>query len=94
MNIIERLLQFLKSEKHLTPSRSPEGFCPNCWGRQEYGGQFYEAIKVNAPNLNANDTNNGWIQDYVNKNLSEIVLKPKDHELVCNNCKIAYNKIE
>ncbi|RRQ50234.1 hypothetical protein DZC72_06630 [Maribacter algicola] len=92
MNLIDKLLKFLESDKHLTPSQSPEGFCPNCWGRQEYGGQFFEAIKVNAPSLNTKDSNIGWIQDYVNKNLTEIVLRPKNHELVCNKCKVAYKQ--
>ena len=93
MNLLSSILKFLKSERNLESSDSPEGFCPNCWGREEYGGQFFEAVRVNVPDINVKDANVGWIQDYVNKNLTEIKLSSKNGELICGKCKIAYKPV-
>ena len=43
--MIEKLVALFKKPASETKNETPEGVCPNCWGREEYGGQFYEAIK-------------------------------------------------
>ena len=43
--MVNSILNFLKKKQASKDETSPEGFCPNCWGRQEYGGQFLEAVK-------------------------------------------------
>ncbi|MGB5698234.1 hypothetical protein [Muriicola sp.] len=90
MNLIDNVLKLLKRRKEEELKEVPEGFCPNCWGREEYGGQFFKAVKKEGIDINSSNPNRGWIQDYVDKNLSEIRLHQKDDMLICNKCKIAY----
>jgi len=68
----------------------PDGYCPNCWGKQEYGGQFFEAIKNENVDINAVNEKKGWILDYAEKHLFSIRLQPKDDMLVCQVCKLTY----
>lgn len=90
MNLIDNILMFFKRKNETKLKEAPLGFCPNCWGRQDYGGQFFEAIKIEGIDINSKNPNRGWIQDYVDKNLSEIQLNHDDGMLVCHKCKIAY----
>ena len=51
MNLLKSFKKFLEKKDNST--ESPEGFCPQCWGRQEYEGKFYEAVykeKINTKN--------------------------------------------
>ncbi|MFY0654793.1 MAG: hypothetical protein JXQ96_22365 [Cyclobacteriaceae bacterium] len=73
-----------------TKQISPEGYCPNCWGRQEYGGQFFESIKTEGINTNNIEEKKGWIQAYAEKHLTGIQLNVNDAQLVCNNCHVNY----
>ena len=34
--MIEILLNFFTKSKEQTKTNTPEGYCPNCWGNQEY----------------------------------------------------------
>ncbi|MBK8504674.1 MAG: hypothetical protein IPL46_22175 [Saprospiraceae bacterium] len=43
MTIIESIKNVLLGNNQ--GKDSPEGYCPNCWGTQQYSGKFYEAIK-------------------------------------------------
>ena len=90
MNVLNALLNFLKKKQTSDEAETPEGFCPNCWGRQEYGGQFLEAVKNHGLNVNDKNPDVGWVQDYVNKHLSGIALKQEDDKLVCQKCKVTY----
>lgn len=91
MNIINSLLVYLNKNRTFSRENTPEGFCPNCWGKQEYGGNFYDAVKNYKADIKTRDPKVGWIQDYVNENLSGIQLQKKDDKLVCQNCKIQYH---
>ncbi len=86
------LLSALKKTNNST--ETPEGLCPNCWGRQEYGKHFYEAAKNNNVSIDQVDHKKGWIQDYADKHLYKIALVEKGSEVVCNNCKITYKPSE
>jgi hypothetical protein len=44
MDVFESIRKVLL-EKRADNNPVPEGYCPNCWGREEYGGKFYSAIK-------------------------------------------------
>jgi uncharacterized protein YbaR (Trm112 family) len=88
---IESIFSFLKREKG--KSEAPEGFCPNCWGQQEYSGKFYEAIKNEGVDINSLNPKKGWIQDYAEKNLNTIILQHREDEsLVCPRCKLVYKE--
>lgn len=86
------LFNFLKQTVDNDDSKSamPEGYCPNCWGRQEYGGRFYESIKTEGINTNNIDQKKGWVQAYAEKNITGIQLRADDAQLVCDSCNIRY----
>ena len=64
----------------------PEGYCPNCWGKQEYQNEIYEAAEKANVNLNNIDLKRGWIQAYAAKHLQKLKLVNKDNKLVCLTC--------
>lgn len=91
MNLLNVLIDFLKKEASFPEKNVPEGLCPNCWGRQEYGGKFYEAVRNYKTDINSTDPKVGWIQEYANKHLLNIQLQKKNDYLVCQNCKLTYH---
>ncbi len=94
MSLIQSLLSWLKKKDNLeVTTDTPEGLCPNCWGREEYGGKFYEAVKNHRANANEKDPEKGWIQDYADKNLAGIRLSDKGDQSVCSKCKLNYRPI-
>ncbi len=92
MNLVQSLLNFLKKKDTPESSPAPEGLCPNCWGREEYGGHFYDRVKQENLNVHSKESNVGWINAYANKHLSGIALKRKGNgeEMVCEKCKVSY----
>ena len=91
MSIISSLIELIKKDD---PKVAPEGICPNCWGRQEYGGKFYEALKQQTFDVTKiEDSTRGWIEDYVDKNLSEIKLHQNGDEQICNKCRVSYKEV-
>ena len=86
MKISDQILKILDDNKSV--QSAPEGLCPNCWGRQEYGGKFYEAIKKEKVDLKNADQKRGWIQAYAAKYLGGIKLFEKHNEMICSNCQI------
>lgn len=87
MSLIDALKSFLQSNK----KEVPKTHCPNCWGRQDYGGKFYEAALnegINSGNLSEKV---GWVEAYAQKHLLDIELtKTQDDEMVCSSCKVRY----
>ncbi len=92
MSIGKSIFEYLKNGKR--EDLAPKGICPNCWGNQEYGGQFYEAIKNHGLDVNSKDPEIGWIQDYAEKHLSGIKLEDHGDEYVCTSCKITYRPLK
>jgi len=90
MSVFQSIVSFL-TKKEATP-QAPEGFCPNCWGRQEYEGQFFEAMKNEGIDVNNVSEKVGWIQDYTDKHLAGIQLHGEGDGLVCSKCKVTYRQ--
>lgn len=61
---------------------APEGICPNCWGRQEWEGNYYQLMKARniTPESNTYDS---FINEVVRK-LDKITLKEDTYE--CATC--------
>ena len=83
MNLAESLKKYFKdksNDKNIGPS--PEGVCPNCWGRQEWEGNYYELMKAKniTPESNTYDS---FINEVVRK-LDKITLKEDSYE--CTTC--------
>lgn len=94
VSLATSLINFLKGHPSPNAEETPEGVCPNCWGKTEYSGQFYEAIKNNNVDVNSANPNIGWVQDYANKHLSGIKLNDQGENQVCNSCKVTYRKTD
>jgi hypothetical protein len=89
MSIVDNIISFFRENNS---KKAPTGLCPNCWGKQEYGGKFYEAIKTHHIDVNKADEQRGWIQDYADKNLAEISLMHKEDYNYCAKCKLKYKE--
>ena len=84
MDIIQNLKKYFTSKAEGNISKkAPVGICPNCWGKQEWEGEFYKKIKTGTPN---DKTYENFINDVAIK-LDKITLK-KDI-LVCETCKMS-----
>lgn len=89
MSLINNIKNYFgKKENNEETGNAPEGVCPNCWGKQEWEGQFYKKIKVN--NITPkNNTYDSFINDVASK-LEKITLK--DDILICETCQTKYNE--
>ena len=92
MSLFNSIAKIFTNNPTPTAADVPEDFCPNCWGRNEYGGKFYEAMKNENVDINNVNEKKGWIQDYADKNLSMIQLKHTDTGAVCAKCKVTYTE--
>lgn len=90
MSKTKDFLSYFKKNKTFSSEPAPEGYCPNCWGRQEYGGAFYKAVRNYSHDVNAQDPQDGWVIDYAKNHLQGIQLTPEDDHAVCQNCKVTY----
>lgn len=90
MKLLDLVKDFLLKKE--VPKQTPDGYCPNCWGRQEYGGEFYEAIYKEDINLNNVEEKKGWIQAYALENLEGIKLDTSANPMTCPSCKVSYQK--
>ncbi|BDS15516.1 hypothetical protein [Aureispira anguillae] len=92
MSLIQSLLNYLKKKNTAEEQKYPEGYCPNCWGRYEYGDHLYEAVQKENLDINTNESDVGWVQSYANKHFAGIALKRQGNgeELICPKCKTSY----
>jgi hypothetical protein len=79
-NIVEEIVQ---GKEELS---TPNEFCPNCWGRQEYGGNFVEAVKKEKIDLHNLENKRGWVRAYAQKYLHSIKLKTSNGKQICTSC--------
>ena len=87
MNILENVKSyFFKKENNQETAKAPEGVCPNCWGRQDWEGEYYKKIKANNITPESN-TYNSFINEVAQK-LDKITLKDDTYE--CETCKMSY----
>lgn len=93
MNIVHALLDFLKKKRRPDEKNVPEGLCPNCWGKQEYGGKFFEVAKNYNVDINSKDPSVGWVKEYADKYLLGIELKQQNGKLLCQKCKRTYRPV-
>ncbi len=83
MSLVENLKRFFHAkESGLQTAKSPEGVCPNCWGRQEWEGNYYKLMKARNITPESN-TYNSFINEVVTK-LDKITLKEDSYE--CTTC--------
>lgn len=88
MSAFINLLDYIKEGKKR--EEVPHGYCPNCWGRLEYGGEFYKAMKQEDIDLNNIEKHKGWIQALASQYLYGIELKKKGRAWECKQCRTKY----
>ena len=67
---------------------APDGVCPNCWGKQEWDGEFYKKIKANNITPESN-TYSSFVYEVAQK-LDKITLKEDTY--TCTTCKLSFPK--
>jgi hypothetical protein len=86
--MITQLLNFFKKPKTKTKTSPPSGYCPNCWGSQEYDNQVRELYKNHQIDVNNHQANYAFIQDFVVKHLDGVRLKKKRNRFECPSCSV------
>lgn len=91
MSLIQNLKSYFKKKENQEESGlAPEGICPNCWGKQEWDGEYYKFMKGQNANP-TEDTYNNFVQDVARK-LDKIIIKESTY--ICETCKVSYDKSE
>jgi len=88
LNWIKNKIEGEKDDQQIAEA----GFCPNCWGSQEYDGKFVKAIKDKQVDINNGDAANAFIQDFVKTHLEPIKLQNHNIYDQCPVCKVKYAK--
>jgi nitrous oxidase accessory protein NosD len=78
---------FTKKVNNQSAGDAPEGICPNCWGKQEWEGEFYTLNKGNKL-VGYDQTYNNFINKIVEKNVSGISINEDTYK--CETCEISY----
>ena len=84
--MIEVLIEFFKKSKGETKGKTPEGICPNCWGKQEYDGKIRDLYNDKQIDVNNHQANYAFIQEFVVTNLNGIRLIKGNNSLECPTC--------
>lgn len=92
MDLLDTLLSYFKNKETLP--QSPKEICPNCWGKQEYQGKFFKALKNEKVDIDNYGKKMGWIKKYAEENLNTIKLIRKEETLekYCPKCKVSYKE--
>ena len=71
------------------------GACPNCWGRQNYEGQFVAFVKDQTKSNINHDKNHqkAFIQQFVETNVTGIRLKKDGDQQSCPTCKMKHKYV-
>jgi hypothetical protein len=86
--MIDKLISFFKKPKSETKAQTPKGFCPNCWGEQEYDNQVRELYKDRQIDVNNHNENYAFIQKFMVTHLNGIHLKKGNNSFECPTCKL------
>lgn len=83
---IQGLANFFKKESNSTTDTTPEGYCPNCWGRQEYGPTVRTLYADKQIDVNNKLAHYGFIQEFVVNKIDGIRLKKGKNSFECPTC--------
>lgn len=82
MSLFDALVDFFAQ----TPDddATPDGVCPNCWGRQQYNGTFREAARDRQIDRENGRDQKAFIRAFVEKHIDGIT--PADEGGACPKC--------
>ena len=88
MTLLESIKNYFNKKKNNEPTgKAPEGICPNCWGKQEWEGEFYEFMK-GSKNEKRDETYNNFINKIVESNIEGIAIQKDTY--TCKTCNVNY----
>ena len=85
-------MAFFKHPKHETKGKTPEGYCPNCWGEQEYDHVIRELYDDKQIDVNKHEAHYAFIQNFMVTYLDGIHLKRGNNSFECPTCHKEYSK--
>ncbi len=89
MSVIDNVKNYFTAKfEGKETEKAPNGVCPNCWGKQEWDGEFYKKIKAKNITPQSN-TYTSFIHEVVEK-LDKITLKEDTY--TCETCSVSYSK--
>lgn len=88
--MIDKLIAFFKRPASETKNETPEGICPNCWGKQEYDNVIRELYQDKQIDVNNGQANHNFIQNVVVNKIEGIRLRKGNSGLECTSCKVTY----
>lgn len=89
MSLIENIKSyFTKKMNNEETELSPKGVCPNCWGKQEWEGEFYDFVK-GSKNEKRDETYNNFINKIVESNIEGITIQKDTY--TCKTCNVKYS---
>jgi len=87
MSLIDNLkVYFSKKNNNQETGNAPMGVCPNCWGKQEWEGEYYKFMKGENANP-SKEIYNSFVQDVARK-LDKITIHKDSY--TCETCQIKY----
>jgi len=86
MNFLKKIFKNHKTESEI--SELSDGYCPNCWGDQEYDDLIREKHKDTQINVNNHNANYAFVQEFIVTHLDGIKLKSSINGLECPTCKM------
>lgn len=85
--MLKNLLNFFQQTSSETKGKVPKGYCPNCWGEQEYDAKIRKMYVDKQIDINNHEENHAFIQDFVVTHLSGIQLRKGNNSFDCPTCK-------
>jgi len=92
MNQIIKLINYFKNPTKDTKGTAPDGYCPNCWGRQLYDQKVRKLYVDKQIDVNNHQANYTFIQKFVVEQLVGIQLRNRDRSLQCPTCNKIFPK--
>lgn len=86
MSAIDAIINYFKKKDTPEAIQVPEGYCPNCWGEQEYEGKVLNLIKDKGLDVKNLGDKRNFIQDFVVSHIDGIQLKNQENKIVCLAC--------
>lgn len=75
MDIAKSILDYFEKHEHSLPETAPEGFCPVCWGYQQYAGKIGSLFKEKQIDVNNHQAKYLIVQDFLKKHIEGIHIR-------------------
>jgi len=87
MSLIDNLkTYFNRKEDQGNTDKAPQGVCPNCWGKQNWDGEYFTFVKGENGDP-SKETYDSFVQNVARK-LDKITINKDSY--ICETCKVAF----